>query len=54
MIGVVQKLFAEEAKAFLVGAKTAIASTAYTRKPAIQKNISNLSHNYGAKMKNED
>jgi hypothetical protein len=54
MIGLVQVLLAIETEALLSNRQASIASTAYPRKPTIQKNIRNLSHNYGAKMRNED
>jgi hypothetical protein len=50
----VQVLFAIKTKALLSNRQASIAGTAYPRKPTIQKNIRNLSHNYGAKMRNED
>jgi len=54
MIGLVKVLLAIETEAFLSNRKAAIASAAYSGKPTAQKNIRNLSHNYGAKMRNED
>jgi hypothetical protein len=54
MICCVQVLFAIKTKALLSNRQASIAGAAYPRKPTIQKNIRNLSHNYGAKMRNED
>lgn len=54
MIRCVQVLFAIKTKALLSNRQASIAGTANPRKPTIQKNIRNLSHNYGAKMRNED
>ena len=54
MIGLVKVLLAIETECFLSNRKVAIACAAYSGKPTAQKNIRNLSHNYGAKMRNED
>jgi hypothetical protein len=54
MIGSMKVLLAEKAQPFFTQRQTAVARTANARKPTIQQNIQNLSHNYGAKMKNGD
>lgn len=54
MICMMKVLFAIETNTFFTHRKAPVACTADTGEPTIQKNIRNLSHNYDAKMKNED